>query len=197
MPGKLAAAKLNRMRLFTGIAIPEDLVDNLARLVDRLRPTAHIAWSAVYNFHITTKFIGEWPEHRLAEVVHALQQLPARPPLLISLTGVGWFPNPHAPRVLWAGVKAEEKLAQLAGDTDEALHPLGVPRETRRYSPHLTLARIRDTAVPLAPLRQAIAQLSSIDFGEFTAEQCHLYLSEPGPSGTIYTQLAEIRFASK
>ena len=185
------------MRLFTGIAIPDDVIANLSPLVDRLRPTAHIRWSPVYNFHITTKFIGEWPEERLQQIVDALRPLGSRSAIPISISGVGWFPNPHSPRILWAGVKAGEALAQLARETDDALHVLGIEREKKKFSPHLTLARIRDTAVPLAPLRQAIAQLTSVDFGEFTAEQFYLYLSKPGPSGSIYTQLAEIPFATE
>ena len=74
-----------------------------------------------------------------------------------------------------------QALAKLASDTDEALAGLGVERETKKYSPHLTLARIKD-AVPLAPLRQAIAQLPSVDFGSFTADRFHLYRANRVPA---------------
>jgi 2'-5' RNA ligase len=68
--------------------------------------------------------------------------------------------------------------------------PLGVPAETKKFSPHLTLGRISDP-VPLLELKKSIAGLASVDFGSFTAEHFCLYVSKPGPAGSIYTQLAE------
>jgi 2'-5' RNA ligase len=184
------------MRLFTGIDLPEEVATNLTRLIERLRPHAQFKWTPVYNLHLTTKFIGHWPEDRMQDVVTALQSLGARSPISIQVEGIGWFPNPHNPRVLWAGVKAGPELAQLAADTDAATATLGVPQETKKYSPHLTLARIKDV-VPLSPIRQAIAALPEVDFGSFTADRFHLYLSKPGPSGSIYTKLADIPLSTK
>lgn len=184
------------MRLFTGIDLPEEVVGNLTRLIERLRPHAQFKWTAVYNLHLTTKFIGEWPEERLQDLIAALQALGARPPIPVQVEGIGWFPNPHNPRVLWTGIKAGPELAQLAADTDEATATLGIPKETRKYSPHLTIARIKDV-VPLSPIRQAIAALPEVDFGSFEADRFHLYLSKPGPSGSIYTKLADIPLSTK
>jgi 2'-5' RNA ligase len=185
------------MRLFTGIPIPEDILNNLARLLDHLRPKAHLNWTPAYNFHITTKFIGQMPEQRLREVKAALVPLGARRPFEIAVRHIGWFPNPQSPRVLWTGVEGGDALAKLASDTDAALQALGVEKEKKRYSPHLTLARVRDPAVPLGPLRHALAELKSDEFGLFTADRFLLYLSTPGPRGTIYTHLAEIPFSEK
>ena len=182
------------MRLFTGIGLPDALQLNIARLIDALRPSAHLHWSAAYNLHLTTKFIGDWPEDRLDELRSALAPLGDRDPIRIALHGIGWFPNPHAPRVLFAAVQAGPALERLAHDTGAACARLGIPTEIRPFSPHLTLARIKDRAVPLAPLRTAIAGLQSLDFGEFTAGAFHLFLSQPGPAGSIYTQLAEVPF---
>ncbi len=178
------------MRLFTGIAIPEAVLHSLERLIEHLRPSAHLKWSPVYNFHITTKFIGEWPSDRLDEVKRSLSTVPKTGPIAIRIRGLGWFPNPHNPRVFWAGIQGGNGLADLARHTDEGLGTLGISRENREFSPHLTLARIKEP-VPLTRIRQAIAGLESVDFGEFTADSFHLYLSEPGPSGSVYTSLAE------
>jgi 2'-5' RNA ligase len=178
------------MRLFTGIAIPESVLHSLERLVEHLRPTAHLKWSPIYNFHVTTKFIGEWPPQRLEELKRVLAEIPPTGPIPIRIEGLGWFPNPHNPRVFWAGIQAPPALAGLAHATDQALSLLGITAETRAFSPHLTLARIKEP-VPLVQIRRAVAELTSVDFGEFTAESFHLYLSEPGPSGSLYTSLAE------
>ena len=183
------------MRLFTGISLPEEVTGNLSALIDRLRPTAQLRWSPVYNLHITTKFIGEWPEERLQEIIDALQPLGSRPPIDIAVNGIGWLPNPHSPRILYAAVKAGPELADLAAAAEKATTALGVERDTKPFRPHLTLARIKDSGITLAPLRQTIAQLESQDFGSFRAASFKLYLSKMGPSGSIYTQLADIPFA--
>ena len=180
------------MRLFTGISLPDEVTGNLSTLIDRLRPTAHLRWSPVYNLHITTKFIGEWPEERLQELIDALQPLGRRPAFDVSVTGIGWLPNPHSPRILFAGIKAGPELPDLASATEAATTALGVERETKPFRPHLTIARIKDTGIPLGPLRQAIAQLESPEFGTVRVDSFKLYQSKMGPSGSIYTQLAEI-----
>lgn len=182
------------MRLFTGIDLPAEVKKSLSALIGGLRPTARLKWSPVENLHITTKFIGEWPEARLGELTAALRNLPPRPPIHIVIQGLGWFPNPRAPRVFWTGMKADARLAELARETDAALTRVGVAPERRAFSPHLTLARIGDP-VPFARLLEAITALPSDQFGEFTADRFYLYLSELRPAGSVYTKLEEFPFA--
>ncbi len=181
------------MRLFTAIDLPSTVLDTLEGLLERLKPTARLKWSPRQNLHITTKFIGEWPETRRAELEAALRDLGRFEPIPIALRGLGFFPNSHAPRVFWVGVEAGPALAELARRTDAALARLGVPAETRPFSPHLTLARIKEP-VPLGPLRQAIAKLESVEFGQFEADRFYLYLSELRPTGSVYTKLSEFLF---
>ena len=157
------------MRLFTAIDLPGELVATLARLIDQLRPSARINWSAPANLHITTKFIGEWPDNDLDRLTRALETLAPREPIPIAMRGVGFFPNPHSPRLFWAAVHAGPELAALARDTDAALAGIGVPADTKPFSPHLTLARIKAPA-KMQPLREAIAALPSTEFGAFTPD---------------------------
>lgn len=181
------------MRLFTGIDLPEPIKQHLDVLVSRLRHSAHIKWSPVYNLHITTKFIGEWEPGRLPELTSKLRTI-SLPAVSIDIRGVGWFPNEKSPRVFFAGVHSEA-LAALARATDSALSELGIALETRVYSPHLTLARIKDP-VPLEPMRKAVADMSDADFGSFTASHFHLFHSERGASGSVYTKLEEYPLSS-
>ena len=176
------------MRLFTAIDISPEAKDDLRALLDRLRPLARLSWSPVDNLHVTTKFIGEWPLERLEEMKRTLARVPTSGPIEISVRGLGWFPNPKSPRVFWAGVHGAETLAGLAAATEAATAKAGVPEETRAFSPHLTLARIRER-VALSALHKAIAGLSSDDFGSFQAEAFFLYQS----AGGKYTKLAEFR----
>jgi RNA 2',3'-cyclic 3'-phosphodiesterase len=183
------------MRLFVGLDLPAELVRNLEGLLEELRPTAPIQWSPPANLHITTKFIGEWPEERLPELIAALAAIPGRPPIPVHIRRVGFFPNPHAPRVFWCGIEAPG-LAELAAETDRATASLGIESEKRAFSPHLTLARIKERP-ELQPLREKIVALPSLDFGAFEARSFFLYRSKPGPKGSVYTKLSEFPLANR
>lgn len=169
----------NMLRLFTGLALEYPVRRNLELVLEHLRPLAPLAWSPSDNFHITTKFIGAWEEGRLEELKGALGEVTKVGPVTVRVGGFGWYPNPHHPRVLLAGVKAPEALYELERGLEECIVKLGVTSEGREYSPHLTLARVKG-AVELAGLRQGIAQLPSADFGESKAAKFLLYQSEGG-----------------
>jgi RNA 2',3'-cyclic 3'-phosphodiesterase len=183
------------MRLFTGIDLPDDVRERLERLLMHLRSCAHLKWSPVYNLHVTLKFIGEWPEQKIPELEAALRKVLPRPPIPAEVKGLGWYPNPSHPRVFWAGVHAGEALALLVKDIDAAVTPLGIAPETRVFNAHLTLARIKEPA-PLQALRSAIAQLEPVEFGSFAIDRFHLYRSQPGPAGSIYTKLSDYSLES-
>jgi 2'-5' RNA ligase len=177
------------MRLFTGLDLPGDLVANLEELLRRLKPTARIQWSPLENLHVTTKFIGQWPEDRLGELTAALAGMPGRAAIPVRVRRLGFFPNPHSPRNFWCGIEAPG-LAELAADTDSATAALGIASERRAFSPHLTLARIKDR-VELQLLREAIVALPALEFGTFRADRFFLYQSKLRPTGSVYTKLAE------
>jgi 2'-5' RNA ligase len=178
------------LRLFTGIAAPQDVNTRLDELVQRLKPLARIRWSPASNFHITAKFIGAWPQARLEELKTALTSLRGSGVFRIAIRGLGFFPNARRPHIFWAGIEGGAPLARLASLADEACAKLGVERETKPYSPHLTLARI-DSSRGLSALHHALENDPSPEFGEFDATSIHLYLSEPGRGGSVYTSLAE------
>jgi 2'-5' RNA ligase len=181
------------MRLFTGIAIAPHVLDNIERLLGELRPLARLNWTPIENLHITSKFLGEWPEPKLPELEQALRRIPAPGNIRIAVASFGFFPNPHHPRVLFAGVQAGPALGELARSIDEALLPLGCAREERPYAPHITLAKIKNEH--LRNLREHIASMTNPDFGSFDAVDFHLYLSKPGPRGSVYSRLASYSLA--
>ncbi|MBV9506818.1 MAG: RNA 2',3'-cyclic phosphodiesterase [Acidobacteriia bacterium] len=180
------------MRLFTALDLPDPVLRNLEHLLTDLRPMARIHWSPIENLHVTTKFIGEWPEERLDELKAGLRAMEPRLPIAVHIRQTGFFPNPRSPRVFWCGIEAPG-LDALAEATDNATAALGIAKETRPFSPHLTLARIKDR-LDLGPLREAIAAREPLDFGQFAADRFFLYQSKQRPSGSVYTKLAEFPF---
>lgn len=178
------------MRLFTGLDIPEDARAQAAALIDRLRAVSPARWSPPENLHITTKFLGEWPESRLDELQVLLRQVAVAGPLTVRLGSIGWFPNPHQPNILWIAVTEPRGLAGLAAATEDRLAAAGIPREERRYTPHVTLARLgrRDGAPPVntVALRRDLATHEPPVFAPFDAREFYLYAS----AGGRYTKLA-------
>jgi 2'-5' RNA ligase len=173
------------MRLFTGLSIPDNVAAALGSVLAELRKTAKLRWSPVENLHITSKFIGEWPEERLPELQHALAAVEAPEPFEITVARFGFLPNPHRPKIFFAGVRGGAGLMELAGRIDVALGAIGVKREERAYTPHLTLARIVNEDI--GRLRERIATMPSPEFGSFTVRDFHLYLSKQGPTKSAYS----------
>jgi RNA 2',3'-cyclic 3'-phosphodiesterase len=126
----------------------------------------------------------------------ALSSIPSRAPIPIIFRGLGFFPNERRPRVFWAGIEAGTDLAALAGAVETALGALGIPREERAFSPHLTLARF-DTPRGLDALHAAIETAGLLEFGATTAREFHLYQSVLKRGGAEYTRLATFSLAGR
>ncbi len=181
------------MRLFTAIDLPGEMLLRLERLLSTLRPEALIKWSPLDNLHVTTKFIGEWPEPRLDELHAVLAGLTPREPFELEIRDLGWFPNERSPRVLWAGVHASPALKQLMVETEERLLTLGIAKEEKPNNPHLTLARIKNP-VPLRNLRKKVDELQPAALGKFSVNHFCLFRSDPGSNASIYRRLRDYRF---
>jgi 2'-5' RNA ligase len=185
------------MRLFVAFDIPEEARASLAALTAKLRPICQNArWVRIEGLHVTLKFIGETPSEKVAEIKTALASIPARAPIPMNFRGLGFFPNERRPRVLWAGVVAGPDLASLAAAVETALAALGIPREERTFSPHLTLARF-DTPRGLDPLHAAVENARLLEFGATTAQEFHLYQSVLKSGGAEYTRQATFSFAGR
>src|SRR3954465_5496863 len=129
------------MRLFVAIDLGEPFRQKIVRFVEGLSGFApDVRWMKPEALHLTLKFIGEFPDAKLDELKAALAKVQSEP-FDISFSGTGFFPTAKSARVFWVGVRADERLQKLASAIDEAVAKLGVEREVRAYSPHLTLAR--------------------------------------------------------
>src|ERR1700680_860316 len=185
------------MRLFVAMDIPEDVRSSLAALAAKLRPACRNArWVRIEGLHVTLKFIGETSPEKGEAIKLALAAVPCRAPISINFRGLGLFPNERRPRVLWAGIESGSELAELAAAVETSLDPLGIAREERAFSPHLTLARF-DTPRGLDDLHAAIEKAGPLEFGGTTTKEFHLYQSVLKPGGAEYTRLATFSFAGR
>jgi len=186
------------MRLFVALDIPDAVRNAIAGYVDELRRAAPEGkWVRDESYHVTLKFIGEWPRD-VSEVIEVLQKVEAAQ-VTLSIRGNGFFPNVKEPRVFWVGIEADAHLAPLAYKVDEACAVLGIEGERRDFSPHLTLARSGsgsprpkkdERSVPsMKRLAERIAGMPSPDFGTIHATEFFLYESKLSPSGAKYTKL--------
>ena len=126
------------MRLFVALDLPHDLRQRLSGLGVGL-PGAR--WVDPDNYHITLRFIGETPRYRAEEIDLALSALRGRA-FTLTLAGVGTLERSGRVTALWAGVERNQALDHLQGKIETALQRAGLPGERRRFTPHVTLARL-------------------------------------------------------
>ena len=185
------------MRVFVALDIPEDVRAAIGALIARLRPACKSArWARIEGIHVTLKFIGEVPPEKIETIKASLARIRFPDSIKMKFRNVGFFPNERRPSVFWAGIEAGAELVALAATVETSLEPLGIAKEHRAFSPHLTLARFRSPeGSALNRLPEAISAAGTLEFGAGVAKEFHLYQSILKPGGAEYTRLATFRFA--
>jgi len=188
-------------RIFIAIELPVDVVRGLDGTISLLRErlvNPDIKWVAAGNIHVTLKFIGDVPRAGIDKIERSLQPIcAATPPMLLSVAGLGAFPSARAPRVVWAGLQGDiELLSSLARGMDAALVALGYPAESRPFTPHLTLARVRQEASDdmRAKLGDVILRTRLAHPLPFQAGSASIMRSQLTPRGAVYSRLARLPF---
>jgi len=190
------------IRAFVAIELDSDLRGVLAKaqslVKERLAETAssaRIQWVRMESLHLTLKFLGEINEALVPDIERALGHAVAGTArFAVQVGGYGVFPDARAPRVLWIGLADPHgALARLAGAVERAMQPLGFAPEPKGFSPHLTLARIKDGSREVGRAMPATGLLgTSSVLGSLTVEAVALMKSELKPSGAVYTRLVEV-----
>ena len=181
------------MRTFIAIPLPEECRSMLTQMQQSLRTCdAEVGWVAVPSIHLTLKFLGEVdPEivPRLAESLQAASE--PEHGFELKLHGLGCFPNPKSPRVVWCGIDGDtDALSRLQKTVEEAGRIFGFPPEDRDFRPHLTLGRVKGKRN-----LQALADCIKIGSGlerSFKADHFNIYRSILKPNGAEYSVLKTI-----
>ena len=189
---------MEQIRSFIAIELPEKLRKELSHLQSIVKKNTGISakWVNPYSIHLTLKFLGNITSPRIEEIKKAMEQASQGiPPFQLKFEGMGVFPNLNRVQVIWVGLGGDvDKLSQLQQRVENDLAPLGFPPEKRAFTPHLTLARLRD---PLSPdeqqkLGQLIASTRFDETKPFSVDSLHLMRSQLTPQGAIYSRTCSV-----
>ena len=167
-------------RLFVAIDLPETVKSSLSQISGEM---AGAKWVAGAEIHLTLRFIGEVDPETFSRIRKKLSAV-SSPPFALSLTGVGHFPPHGHPRVLWVGLEPRPELVLLQQQVEAALQQTGIAAEERPFSPHITLARLKETPA------SAVARFETLHAGlalpPFEVPEFILYSSVLTPRGAIH-----------
>jgi len=182
------------MRAFIAIEIPDEIKREIVGLQEQLRETkVDASWPRPEGVHLTLKFLGETAEARIAEIMNGIRTAArGTGPFRLEVKGMGTFPNPRNARVVWIGFGGEiEKLTRLQVAVEDAMAFIGMAREERAFTPHLTVGRIKFIRARDKWLK-ALDEVKDIILPGFDVEAVSLMKSELKPSGAVYTEMGRV-----
>ena len=180
------------MRCFVAIELPKEVRDGLAGLQERLHSLGRaVRWTRVEQIHLTLKFLGEVPDEKVPAVCDAATAVAARyGPLDLEVAGTGCFPPSGPARIVWAGIaNPPPALIDCQQACEQAYAELGFKPEKRKYHPHLTVGRVRDTR-DTRDIRAAVEGEAAFSAGGFVAQELVLFQSILRPTGATYIVIA-------
>jgi len=189
---------MEQIRAFIAIELPDAVKECLFSLRDRLRPAEHryVKWVAPESVHLTLKFLGNIAQDRVPPIVAATAQAAQGvTPFQLEIGGLGAFPSMGRPQVLWVAIEGEvEGLIALQQGVDQALVALGFAPESRPFTPHLTLGRLRERASPAERKRiGGLMMATEFEGGPaMDVKEISLMRSTLTPQGAIYNRIASI-----
>ena len=173
------------VRAFIAVELPSEIRENIAVAGSSLQGAGKIMPVAPHNMHITLKFLGEITPAQIEVIKTELAKVQGEP-FLLKAAKVSAFGRP--PRVVKAEISDGAKCAALASQIENLLAAKGFSREEKKFSPHITIARVKEFSPALVP---KIASLKETEFGECTIDKIVLKQSTLTPSGPIYKTLFE------
>lgn len=190
------ARRPDMKRTFLAVPLADLFSKEVAPFLETLKKTDNaVKWVKPSEVHVTLHFFGPTPEDKLPQITPCVRSVIAGfSPLAVSLSGLGFFPNPNAARVIWLGVKTEgEQLEKLQNTIEEKLAEAGFMPEERKFHPHATLGRIRQGS----RISPQLAQINFPESGRKIADHIVLFESQLGPTGAHYEILERFDLPQK
>jgi 2'-5' RNA ligase len=190
---------MEQVRCFIAIELPDEIKAGLFQLQAQLKTGNQpwVKWVDPYSTHLTLKFLGSVVVDRIGEITGAMEgAVQGASPFLLEVKGLGVFPNLRRVQVAWVGVSGEvDKLTRLQQRIESNLARLGFAPEPRPFTPHLTLARVRDRALPDERQRfgQLIADTKFEAAYSFQVDAISLMRSQLTREGAIYSQISSAK----
>lgn len=186
------------IRAFIAVTLDSKVIEQIAAASNQLRPEiTAVRWVTPANFHLTLKFLGSIDDAAIEPIGATLrEQLRLFPRFTINAKGLGVFPGPKRPRVLWVGLTGD-RLVSLAARVDSALRPLGFKPEDRKFTPHLTIGRWRDADRAPKSLGRQLEIWQARDFGTSNVESVKLIQSVLKPEGASYNDLITVPLSAE
>jgi RNA 2',3'-cyclic 3'-phosphodiesterase len=182
------------VRLFIALGLPEPVEVALLSLIGELDPEGTEArWVTHGTIHVTLKFLGEVDEGRLDPLVQVLDEVRG-PALDISVSGIGFFPNARAPRVIWVGVRSS-RIGALQAEIERRTAGLGLEAAQREFQGHVTLGRAARRGTMGRSVVTRSGRFEGVEFGRFSARGFFLFRSRLNPTGAVHEKLQEFVFA--
>ncbi len=168
-------------RLFVAIDIPDALKTSLSDLCSF--GISGVKWVEKDRFHLSLRFIGEVEDNLFRDIAASISKIKS-PPFSLRLKGVGTFPQKNNPKVIWAGVTTDEALFQLQKKVENQLNHMGIERDKRKFSPHITLGRVKGKKT--GQIANFLQYHSLFSTPSFEVNDFHLFSSQLTPKGPIY-----------
>lgn len=187
------------MRLFVGVELEEGVKEAAAAIGESLRrdlgTRVDARWVPATNLHVTLWFLGEVDQSRVESVIRTMDRPFAEAAFDIEISRLGAFPASGPPRVFWLGVTAgADSLARVHAEVAARVQPIGFEGETRAYSAHLTIARVKDLSRGVSPRDiRAMLQARTADAGRCRIEAVTVFRSRVSSKGASYEALQRVR----
>lgn len=183
------------IRAFIAINISKEILARIDQVSGELKSRLKdvpVRWVPVDNIHLTLKFLGNVSTSNLEMMKEIMEKIVSEHQASdISVGGIGTFPKPHAPRVIWIGMEVAGELMSLQHDIELETARLGYARERRPFSPHLTISRVsrNASAQDVHTIAQVLENYKVGFLGASRIREVYLYRSDLKPDGAVYTPI--------
>ena len=182
---------MSSVRAFLAIPLPQQLKDSICAVQRQLQTQIPDArWVRPENLHLTLHFFGEIEQETLEKIKVSVLSVKGRHrPFLVEVKGLGAFPDRRRPRIIWLDLEPKDQLRKLQQDCGNALRLAGVPTESRPYSPHLTISRLRRQKPDLTDLFSSVGHTR---IGQLLVDKLVLFESRLQSGGAEHIPLLTV-----